>query len=87
MRKFQTTDYSGQLAVVANISGRVLDASLAELRATDDLILALRSALSLGVPIDELSAETGFSPSAIRNLVARNLTFGEDLAGLSGAKG
>lgn len=83
-RKFQPRDFSGQLNVVASISDALFAASLDELRARDKMIVALRESLRLGVPVSELSAETGLTVEQVRKLAARNLTFGEDLNTLTG---
>ena len=66
MRKFRHTQFAGELEVVATLSGRVIEASLAEQRVQDDLTRALRELLARGVPVDELSAESGLTPAAIR---------------------
>lgn len=84
MRKYRNTPYDGELDVVATLSERAIAASLAELRSQDELTLALRAAQRIGVSIDTLSAESGLTPEEIRNRLRRNLTFGEDLAAVTG---
>lgn len=84
MRIYRNIDFSGELAVVASISDAHFQASLAKLRARDDMIRAFRLALERGVPVEELSAETGFSPAVITQMAGWNLTFGEDLDALAG---
>lgn len=84
MRIYRDIDFSGELAVVASISQAHFEMTLKELQARDNLIRAFRAALDLGVSISELSAETGFSPDAIRRMAGWNLTFGEDLDALAG---
>lgn len=84
MRICTDIEISGELAVVASISDALFRASLAELQARDDMIRAFRAALDLGIPVEELSAETGFSPGRITRMSGWNLTFGEDLSTLAG---
>lgn len=84
MRIYRDIDFSGELAVVASISDAHFQASLDKLRARDDLIRAFRLALDRGVPVSEISAETGFSCDVILAMAQWNLTFGEDLDALSG---
>lgn len=81
-----TLSHPTELDVVATISRRAFQARLAELRMQDDLTLALRDALKIGVSADTLSAETGYSPATVRRLAHRNLTFGEDAAALTGTR-
>lgn len=83
-RIYRHLDFSGELEVVSSVSKALFTAKLNELRARDDLIVAFRSALHMGMDINELSAETGFSPEDITRMAGWNLTFGEDLPTLTG---
>lgn len=84
VRKHTDTPFRGHLEVVATLSGRAIEASLVEMKAHDELTVALRTALRNGVGIDELSAESGLAPREIRRRVSRDLALGEDIASFSG---
>lgn len=84
MRRAPHITFSGELDVVKSLSGRAIDASIAELKSQEELTKAIRAAVSLGVSIDEISAETGLTPEQIRSRLDRRLLFSEDIAVLSG---
>lgn len=86
MARYKDNPFSGELEVVATLSGMAIRASLNDLKAHDDLNLALRSMLRRGVSIDELSAESGLTPREIRARAKRELTFGEDIDALAGMR-
>lgn len=84
MHKFANSPFEGHLEVIATLSGDAINASLRELQKQDRLTLALRESLRNGVSIDDLSAASGLAPAEIRRRIERELTFGEDLASLTG---
>jgi uncharacterized protein YerC len=84
MQKFRDSPFTDTLDVIATLRDRQIEASIAELRQVDELTLALRHSLRMGVSINDLSSASGLSPQAIRARVERELNFGDDLAVLAG---
>lgn len=80
----QTSTYSHTLHVVASIRDGVIQATIAELREQDRLTLALRSALKIGISIDDLSEASGLTPAEIRRRTERTVALDEDLDALTG---
>ncbi len=63
--------HEGDLELVATLSGRAMETSIADLRQQDELTLALRSAISNGVSVDALSEACGLRPEVIAVRVQR----------------
>ena len=72
--------------VVITLRDRQIEASIDELKARDELTMALRQALNYGADINDLSDASGLTTDAIRTRVDSDLAMGEDLAGLAGLK-
>lgn len=85
MSTYANDNHEAGLEVISMISERVMAARLNELRVQDDLILALRDALKMGVSVDALSAETGLSPETVRSTARRELTFSDEAVSLIAA--
>lgn len=84
MQTFRDNPFSDQLEVVSTLRDRQIEASIRELKQSDELTIALRHSLRNGVSIDALSDASGLTPEAIRARIQRELHFGEDLAILAG---
>jgi hypothetical protein len=81
-----SSPFEGQLNVVATLAGDVIQASISELRQRDKLTIALRSALRMGVSIDELSDSSGLTVAEIRRRIASELMIEDDTDELAGIR-
>lgn len=77
--------HDGTLEVVASLAGRVIEASITELRRRDDLSRAIKAATKMGVSIDELSNASGITPDEIGKILARE-SHESGLEDLTGAR-
>jgi len=72
--------------VVITLRDRQIEASIDELKARDELTVALRQALKYGADINDLSDASGLTTDAIRSRVDADLTMGEDMQSLAGTR-
>lgn len=72
------------LEVIETLRDGAIQASIAELRHRDRVTIALRAALRMGVPIEDLSDASGLTCAEIQRRVDGNLHLSEDIASLSG---
>ncbi len=62
---------SAELEIVATMSHRAIQASIAEQRIQADLIAAVIEAGKQGIPVDDLSEASGLSPDRVRHVLAQ----------------
>jgi hypothetical protein len=84
--KFTNSPFEGQLEVIATLSQSAGLASLAEQAKWENLTRALRQMIDMGISVDELSAASGLSPSAIRDMTKRKERRDEDVLALFGLR-
>jgi hypothetical protein len=78
--------FAGQLEVVSTLRDQQIAASIVELQKHDEMTVALRSMLGMGVDINDLSEASGLTPTAIRKRAEGDLAMSEDLEGLAGLR-
>lgn len=86
MHTLTNSPFDGTLDVVTTLRENCIKASIEELRKRDELTVALRSALRMGVSIDNLSEASGLSTVEIHKRVEGELALGEDLETLTGLR-
>jgi hypothetical protein len=70
------------IETLTGLSQRAIEAAVAELRAQDELTLAIRAMFRQGLDVDTLSYATGLRPEDIRHRLECALFIGEDTNGL-----
>jgi hypothetical protein len=85
MRNRFDNTHAPTLEVIETLRDGAIRASIAELRERDRVTVALRSALRMGVPIEDLSDASGLTPAEIRRRVDGELHLSEDIDSLVGA--
>lgn len=84
MTQLNTSLFSGTLEAVASLRDRHIEARVEELKREDEVTLALRSALSMGMNINSLSEASGLTVSEIRSRTERELRVIEDTRFVAG---
>lgn len=84
MNPFRDNPFSEQLAMVASVSGRVIETRAREAREDAQLTAALRGALTAGADINDLSSASGLAPDEIRRRVEARPTVNEVMVGAMG---
>jgi hypothetical protein len=84
MRHYRDNPFGGQLEVMASMRDQAIATAVADLRQRDRITVAMRSMLSAGVPIEDISEASGLPVHEIRARVERPLFIGEDVDSLAG---
>ena len=84
MMKLSKSPLFSYREVVASLRDEQINARIAELRAADELTLALRNLLDMGMDVNDLSEASGLTVEDIRARTERELHVLEDVAALTG---
>ncbi len=84
MKHFADSPFDGHLEVIETLRDNVISASIVELRKRDEMTIALRQSLRMGVPIEDLSEASGLTCAEIQRQVDAELALGEDIDSLAG---
>ena len=84
MTRFSQNPFSATGDVIATLRDRNIEASVADLIREDEMTLALRSALKMGMDINTLSEASGLTIDEIRKRTERSLRVLDDTAAVAG---